>query len=39
MTAAFIVFRHQTTVQFCCSGVTGAMKAAMGVGDEAMALT
>jgi len=30
MTAAFLVFEHQTIVQFCCSGVTGAMTALMG---------
>jgi hypothetical protein len=31
MIAAFIVFVHQTIVQFCCSGVTGAIIAAMGM--------
>jgi len=30
MMAAFIVFVHQTMVQFCCSGVTGAMATWMG---------
>jgi len=30
ITAAFFVFSHQTTVQFCCSGVTGAMIALIG---------
>jgi hypothetical protein len=30
MTAAFLVLAHQTIVQFCCRGVTGAMTARMG---------
>jgi hypothetical protein len=30
MTAAFIVFAHQTTVQFWRSGVTGATKTPIG---------
>jgi hypothetical protein len=34
MTAAFIVAVHQTTVQFCCNGVTGAIKADKGEGWE-----
>ena len=32
MIAAFLVLEHQTIVQFCCSGVTGAMTALMGAG-------
>jgi hypothetical protein len=30
MTAAFLVSVHQTMVQFCCSGVTGAIMARTG---------
>jgi len=30
ITAAFLVFTHQTMVQFCCSGVTGATMARIG---------
>jgi hypothetical protein len=33
ITAAFLVAVHQTMVQFCCSGVTGAMMARMGAGE------
>jgi hypothetical protein len=32
MIAAFIVFTHQTMVQFCWSGVTGAIRARIGKG-------
>ena len=32
MIAAFLVFSHQTMVQFCCSGVTGATRARIGRG-------
>jgi hypothetical protein len=30
MIAAFMVFVHQTMVQFCCNGVTGAIMARIG---------
>ena len=32
MIAAFLVFTHQTMVQFCCNGVTGAIMARIGAG-------
>ena len=32
MIAAFFVFAHHTMVQFCWSGVTGAIRARMGSG-------
>jgi len=30
MIAALLVFAHQTMVQFCCNGVTGAISAFIG---------
>jgi hypothetical protein len=34
MIAAFFVLAHQTMVQFCWSGVTGAIRARIGRGGE-----
>jgi len=36
MIAAFKVLRHQTSVQFCCRGVTGKTATPMGEGEELM---